>query len=65
MQDGLVAGVVEGLEGAHLFIAGVGQQVQRLVGMRRDDDPVDPGNLSGAVPDLDTITVPGDVGDSV
>ena len=64
MQDGLVARVAERLEGLHLLVARVGQQVQRLVGMGGDDDAVEAIDQPSDVADLDAVGPPGDVGDA-
>ena len=49
MQDGLAAGVAERPEDVLLLAAGIGQQVERLVGVGGDDDGVVFAPRSGAV----------------
>ena len=65
MQHGDVVRVDELLEGADLLIARVGEQAQGLIGMGRDDDAINVGDLPGDVPDLDAVLAPGDVGDGM
>ena len=63
MQNGHVARVAELLQRGDLGIARVGKQVERLVGVGRDDDAVHPRDLPGDVAKLDAVLAPGDIGD--